>query len=383
MVAAGDRMDALAHALSRRTLAFLATAPLALAQAPALDAVVVRAAFAPAAAHDGAPGLGWLRREVIARLPEWPAPRDPDLAFALHFEGGRVRIAEAVDLPPGTAVVGQASRRGTTVDFECRSDGSESWRVDVRRSQPDLAPLLDVLRVPTNGTPHSLDLTALLGHLAGASVSDDDASMRMLSGAALCGEVVVEARRFGSSMRVLGRSGGGLCVPVVLVATAMRRDAAKRVVDDEDEWALRAFAATDGDRTEAIRQVQRAGAESLPTLRAMLHGDEACRLAAIDAMLRLRAAGELPRIANAAEATMPLAVAMAATAVHELFGSAKASTRDATRRALAERPELARALAEVASNDVAVGSGRWRSVAIAAVVLAGLFGFWLRERLRG
>lgn len=382
MVAAGERMKVILQSSLRRSVAVLATIALASAQAPRLDGLVVRAAFAATSTNESAPGLGWLRRDVIARLPEWPTARDPDLAFAIHFEGGRVRVTEPVALPAGTAVLGQASRRGTVVDFECRDDGSESWRIDGLRTEPDLVPLLDVLRVSTNGAPHSLDLSALLGHLAGASVADDESSTRLRTGAVLCGEVVVEARRVGRSLRVNGRSGGGLCVPALLVATAMRREASRRVDDDLDEWALRAFVATDGDRPEAIRQAQRAGPDALPVLRAMLHGDEACRLAAIDALLRLRAAGELPRIANAADASMPLAVAMAATSVHELFGSATASTRDATRRALAERPELARALAEVAANDATTGSTRWRALAMSAVVLAGLTGFWLRERAR-
>lgn len=369
------------HGVCTATLVALAAA--SPAQTAFADSVVVQAAFAPADVHAEAAGISWLRRELIAHSPGWPADRDPDLAFSIHVERGALRVTDAVSLPVGTAVAGRASLRGVVVDFECRTDGSENWRVDGSRTPAELAPVLEVVRVSTNGAARSIDLVALLGNLAGACVADDEVAHRLVAGAASCGEVVVTASRRGGALRVQGRSGGGLCAPAVIVASALLREAARPPMRDRDEWALRAFAGTDGDRAEAVRQMQRTGADGLPVLRSMLHGDEATRLAAIDGIVRLRAAGELPRVARAAEEAMPLAVAMAATAVRELWPAAQASTRAATRGEIARRPALARALDAAAAAEAERGAPRWRALAISTVVLAGLLGFWLRERFRG
>ena len=99
-----------------------------------------------------------------------------------------------------------------------------------------------------------------------------------------------------------------------------------------------------------------------------------------DALVRLQAAGELPRIVTAADATMPLATAMATTAVRELWPLAAADTRERTRGALGANPVLEAALQDLGQESTR--DPRWRLLGFASILLVSLSGFWLRERTR-
>ena len=77
----------------------------------ALDAqeLVIRAAFATDS-HVDPPAIEWLRHQVLAKRPEWPAGSSPDAAFTAHWQRGRWQFASALALPAGltTAIRGAA-----------------------------------------------------------------------------------------------------------------------------------------------------------------------------------------------------------------------------------------------------------------------------------
>lgn len=283
-------------------------------------------------------------------------------------------------MPAGCAAVGEFALDGTTIGFELSLDGSETWRIHGTTLPATLARWFEPLRIELDGPARAIDCNALSGNLAGAA-ADEDVDARLLQLAAMqCGEVTIAARRDGSTILLHGRSAGGLIGPAFVIERAMRRDASQPLDGQTRSWAARAFAGMDGDRLEAVRQLQRSGENALPALRALLHGDEASRLCAIDGLVRMQAASELPRIVAAADNDMPLATSMAATAAIELWPLAAEPTRQRAREALARNPALDASL--LTWREAKERDGRWRLLAIACVSLACLLGLWMRERAR-
>ena len=340
----------------------------------------VRAAFAPAQVADGAPALAWIRSEALTQRKDWPKGRDAAQAFTIHGTLASLRVSDALDLPKGCAVVGEFEFDGLQVAFECQGDGSESWRIGARELPATLAAWFSPLRVEVGGPARTFDIASLCGHLAGPSVAEDDAARRLHLAALQCGELTIRAERQGDSILVRGRSGGGLIGPLFVLASAATRDGFTDLSSELATWNARAFASADGDRIEAARQLQRSGEPGLPALRALLHGDESSRLSAMDGLVRLKAASELPRIVAAAEPDMPLALAMAGTALDELWPLASEPTRQRVREAIARKGLFGdpRLQPSGATSD----SMRWRLGALLFVTLCCTTGFWLRERQR-
>ncbi len=340
----------------------------------------VRAAFAPSHVADGAPALAWIRSEALAQRKDWPKGRDAAKAFTIHGNLASLRVSDAVELPNGCAVVGEFEFDGVPVAFECQGDGSESWRIAARELPATLAAWFSPLRIEVDGPARTFDIASLCGHLAGPSVAEDDAARRLHLAALQCGELTIRAERKGDSIFVRGRSGGGLIGPLFVLASTAKRDAFTDLSSELATWHARAFASADGDRIEAARQLQRSGEPGLPALRALLHGDESSRLCAMDGLVRLKAASELPRIVAAAEPDMPLAMAMAGTALDELWPLASEPTRQRVREAIARNglfgdPSLQ-------PPGAASDAMRWRLGALLFVTLCCTTGFWLRERQR-
>ena len=355
-------------------------APSPTAPAMATPQPVVSIAFAAQRDRSATPAVAWLRDEVLTHRREWPRERDSSQPFTVHVGAGSLRFTDGVALPPGCIAAGEATLDGCTLGFDCLDDGSESWVVEGTRVPARVRALLAVLHVDLDGAPRTIDVAALVGNLAGAAVADDASMQQLTAGALLCGDAVVTARHDARRLHVNGRSAGGLMVPAFLLWQALAREAGMQATNALREWQLRAFVGRDGDRLEAVRQMQRSGGNSLPALRAMLHGDESIRLCAMDALVRLQAAGELPPIVTAADATMPLATAMATTAVRELWPLAAADTRERTRGALGANPVLEAALQDLGQESTR--DPRWRLLGFASILLVSLSGFWLRERTR-
>lgn len=367
--------------LTRLAIASLAAA-FALACAPGARAqdATWRAAFGPSPSWNGALAIDWMRREILATNAQWPKGRDVSNAFSAWLDGGTIRFGDAVQLPESCLVAGEFVVDGCTVAFECRGDGSETWRVGRPELPAPLASLFAQLRIDVDGAPRTLDFASLAGNLAGVAVEEDSRARLVHLAAMQCGEVTIAARRDKGAIVVDGRSAGGLVGPAWILSEIRRRDAAQAIDDSVRAWSARAFAGADADRIEAARQLQRAGAAAIPALRALLHGDEASRLCAIDGLVRLRAAGELPRIVAAADADMPLATAMAKTAIDELLPLADVTTRERAQKALARNSALDLGLIGPSSRSTA--DQRWRLVAFSSLTLACFVGLWLRERAR-
>lgn len=339
-----------------------------------------RAAFGPCSATSGAPAIEWMRHELLASSANWPKGLDPASPFCAWAEGATMRFGDAVALPEGCLTAGEFVVDGCTIAFECRNDGSETWRLGQSELPASLASLFAQMRIDVDGPPRTIDFASLAGNLAGVAV-EEDARARILHLAAMqCGEVTLAASLDDGRIVVTGRGAGGLVGPAWILSEILRRDAAQTMDDNVRAWAARAFAGADGDRIEAARQLQRGGAAALPALRALLHGDEASRVCAIDGLVRLRAAAELPRIVAAADADMPLATAMAKTAIDELLPLADAATRERAREALTRNSALDAGL--IASPARVTTQPRWRLLALSSLTLACLVGMWLRERAR-
>lgn len=353
--------------------------------------MVLRVAFAAEAATTAPDAVAWLCEHHLRQRPEWPATLPPGAAFALTVAAGVLTVqATDVPLPAGTCAAASLQfGSGPAATGTLSRDGLEDWLVPVAMPVPKRwLDLLRTLRALDLDQPRSLDLAVLVGHLAGPLVDGEERAAMVQLGA-LCGDVTFASFRRGDQLRVRGRSDGGLLLPAVLLA-ALSGPAGGTGAP----LSLRAFAARDGDRNEATRQLLRADSPvALRTLRAMLHGDDELRCAAIDTLVRRAECDELPRIVAAALPSLPLATTAAADAVRALWLDADASTRQRTRAALArsQAPDLRRLDTEQLARRIAAAptapefaAPDQRARALLAMLVLGicLYGLWLRERTR-
>ena len=73
----------------------------------AQDPGTMRVAFAADPGSSGPGGIAWLRHEILASRPEWPAGQDPDAAFTLHVDAKGLRVQPALPLPTGAYAAGE------------------------------------------------------------------------------------------------------------------------------------------------------------------------------------------------------------------------------------------------------------------------------------
>lgn len=363
------------------------TAPAAAQRAPEL-----RAAFAARASRLLVPAIEWLCGTCLPARPEWPSDLDRDGPFAIVLSPRGLSITPTnVTLPAGVVAAGSCSfgdDRPTV--FCCGVDGTEDWFVprDFAAPAPWRALLAD-LGADVLDAPRTLDAAVVIGHLAGAMVDGDPRAETLRLGSASCAQVAWTAWTTATHVRVRGRSDGGLTLPATLLLLATGTEPTTAA-----SLALRAFAARDGDRAEAARQFARVhDPRSVAALRALLHAEDTVALAAIDALVRLRATDELPNIVAAAKADAPWASLAAADAVRELWIDAAPAVRARTRTALARSDDrvlrsidpdrlptrLGGSPAEPAAAD---GAGRARALVMLGVFAIALYGLWSRERAR-
>ena len=374
-----------------RTAAALAAAMLVAGHGFAQTPLRICVAFHGTIASSGPPALAWLCSTWLPAQSEWPADLKPGSAFVLTIDNGVVRIAGSdVSLPSNTIAVATVELpAGGELVGSCAADGSEDWFVPAAAAlPPPWLELLSRLEADVLDRPRTIDAAVLIGHLLGALPEGDPKGDLMQLGASLCGPVTWLAWRGETHLRVRGRSDGGLLLPALLAVSA----AAKRPLD-LGPLPLRAFVARDGDRAEAARRLVRSdGDATTTTLRALLHGDDELRVAAIDTLVRLRAARELPRIVAAAGPSMPWTTLAAACAVHDLWPDADAAVQQRTRAALARSaspalrridPQKLSRMSPTAAADLDSGLAAL-SRSLLALMLSGIaiYGFWLRERLR-
>lgn len=353
----------------------------------------VHATFGARSARLTLPAIEWLCTSHLPARAEWPADLDPNGPFAVVLSDRGLRILPTrVTLPRDVACGGSCTfDGGAPLLWSCGSDGVEDWFVPRAVNAPAAwRTLLAGLEVDSLAWPRTLDTAVVVAHLAGATVDGDPRGELLRLGSALCGQVSFTAWSSNDHLRVRGRSDGGLALPALLLALA-----AESKSGAETALALRAFAARDSDRAEATRQFARVpGDRSVDTLRALLHADDAVALVAIDALVRLRAAGELPNIVAAASPDAPWASLAAADALRELWPDAAPAVRARTRTAAAacratsvrevDLDRLPTRIARPAAETQAApdGSGRAQALLLMGLFAIGLHGLWARERAR-
>lgn len=350
------------------------------------------AAVAASEHRGGVPAIAWLCEEYLPTLAAWPAGLDPRGPFSLHLSHDGIHIAAtAVSMPAGAVAFGSCVFEGGAdapqLVWRCASDGREEWFAPTDFALPtDLHDALATIGADALDVPRTVQLPVAIAHLAGISVDTDPRSALLRLAPALCGEATWLAERRGTRLHVCGRSDGGLMLPTTLLILA--------ALDGSGEptpLAVRAFAARDGDRTEATRQLGRPDrALDRDTLRALLVGEDHARLTAIDALSRQHAAAELPHIIAAADERHPLAELAAIDAVKRLWPIADADARQATRRALFH--SASPRLRGLDVDALATGHGtpvppralpaRARLVLALGLLALGLFWLWRREHHR-
>lgn len=352
----------------------------------AAPVLTVHAAFAAEPKRQAAAALAWWCADYVAHRPEWPRELDPKGPFRLSWSDGRLGVGPAEPLPVDVVAVGAFSvGGGPDLLWTCACDGTEDWYVPPGfEVPPEWRSLLEALDADLIDVPRSLDLPVVFAHLAGAAV-DGDPRNELRIGASLCGEVTWVCWKTPTHLRVRGRSAGGLSLPITLAL--LGRQGASHPLD---ELSLRAFAARDADRAEAARQLGRAtSTESLTALRALLHAEDAVRLAAIDALIRRRESDELPRIVAAAGPSMPWASLAATDAVRELLPAASPGARQRTRAAIAASQNTELRRLDLGTIDGRSGppepppyGRRARDLLLLGILAIGLYGLWSRERVR-
>ena len=360
------------------------------AQAPQLHAV-----FAASEHRGGAPAIAWLCEEVLPARPEWPDDLDPQAAYALTVSNGAVTVHPTqVTVPEGLAALGTltiksgAGLADAPLVWCCGHDGDEQWRIPASFSAPaDWLEALAAVGADAIGTPRTISAPVLAGHLCGGLLEGDPRAALLRIGPALCGDVTWESTQTDDGTVVRGRSGGGLMLPLALLLASSADGSSS-----PSALRLRAFAARDGDRGEAARQLGRPDRElDVETLCALLHSEDELRLAAIRSLTRRGAASALPQILDAATPDMPWSTVAARDALFELWPRAvEAERRDALAALARNRcPELrgvdpdARRAAPGAAPAPAQGdSARARLLAALGCCGVGLFGLWRRERVR-
>src|SRR5262245_47594651 len=225
----------------------------------------VEVAVAAAPQRTKLPALVWFAADWLAANASWPQGLEPRAAFRLTLTDGAMRVAPlATELPRDVVVAGSCTvGGGREALFRCDVDGREDWYVPT-----DFAPppawrlLLEALDADALDRPRTLSTAAVVGHLGGALAIDDPRAELLQLGASLCADVTWLAWSTPAGLRVRGQSEGGLLLPAALLLLA---DASG---PHPDPLAVRAYAARDGDRCEATRQLARAGGEaSLAPLR--------------------------------------------------------------------------------------------------------------------
>ena len=356
----------------------------------AQDAAAVRVVLADDPGEAGPPALVWLRREYLPKLPGWPVGLDP-------LQRLRIRVADTAVVATPTSQETRGYLDGEfvlpglgSVLLSCDRTGIEDWFVPVVEPLPaGLLPLLQPLGDLRPQLARSIDAASFCGMLASAMVDDDPRRQLATLGMRECGEVTFQYWRQDQLLRVRGRSAGGLLLPTlgaVLASVAHASDLQQGLGDAssgrDEALAVRAFASRDADRAEAARQLARTRTPAAQaTLRALLFTSDSSRLSAMDSLLRQDDPEQLIRILAATDAALPQSVDVARDAVAALWPRLSRAQQLAARaRVMRTQPALADILPTVHAE--APVDGRGAMVALLAVLMFSLFGFWLRERMR-
>lgn len=347
-------------------------------------------AVAAAPQRSNLPALVWLGEQWLPARPFWPRGMDPRAPFQLRWTNDGVVITRLQqELAPETAVTGSLTLgEAVPMVIHCASSGIEDWYVPraIRWPSSWLQRLaeLDALVLDV---PRTLATAVVVAHVAGAMAPDDPLTQLLGAAGAACDETTWIAWGERETIRIRGRSEGGLLLPAALLALATRNSPEMR------GYLVRAFGGRDGDRAEATRQLAHSDQpDATDTLRALLHADDRTRLVAIDTLVRREAAGELPAIVAAGTPQSPWATLAAREALERMWCLATPEIRQRTRAALAKSTSAELRgidLERLATNagartpPVAVAPRPVRAMAWLGCCAIGLCIWLLRERARG
>ena len=344
------------------------------------------------------PAIAWLCEEYLPTLPQWPAGLDPRGSFSLSLSSAGLQIRPTeVAMPSGAVAIGACTSGSQEQElvWRCSTNGRERWFVPADfEVLGSWRQLLHAIEGDLIGTPRTLALPVIIGHLAGVLVDDDPATALLRLCPAQCGDVTWMASERGEQLEICGRSGGGLMLPLAIFLLAIEGGSG-----EPSALSLRAFAARDADQAEAARQLGRSDlALDVATLRSLLHADDPVRLTAIESLVRHGQDAELINIIASADADKPWATIAAHDAVLRLWPSTSSDSRRVVLAALAQSESPA--LRELATSGLLTAStasnlepltedtstlpesisDRARMLIALFLVSVGLFGLWARER---
>lgn len=312
---------------TRSTLGLAATTALVLAglsraQAPTLR---VEAVLAADAARKGPAAWTFVREFVLPQVVGDPSGVPP-VAEAIRVrldDQGNLEVQPDVlreDLDGAYARFRLFVGSEAKAEGSCAFDGTERWNLD--EPLADLPALLDRLVALVGPSVRNgwleVDVSTAVGNLMTAATTADALSEAMTLGAFECGTLGLFARTaHGGTLRVVGKSDGGLTLPAVLTALAIAQGGpgpGGPGTGDRDELErhlLLAASAHAAERDEALRQLSRFDdASARDALTRNLLDDGPARTIAVHGLARDRRA--LDPLLRAAEAGDPLAPAVAA-----------------------------------------------------------------------
>ncbi|MEM7202041.1 MAG: hypothetical protein AAF628_17365 [Planctomycetota bacterium] len=273
----------------------------------------------------------WVRENVLPSLDAWPSDLNPHDAIRIHVSRDHLEIAPAPATPPAppdsaSHYLHAELRIPVTGTLRVTGDvdGREEWTGKVHATPARrLGHLLRTLGVTAAPGPLELDVAALVAAVDPLHVDADATSAQLALAAAHCGVVTLQLLHTSPTLRVVGRSDGGLLLPALLLVAADARApivTAAGPTGADHRWLVRARCARGFERTEAARQLAISddprAAEALADL---LLADPWTRATAISALVRRREAEALPDVLAAAAPDAVLTEPLAEAALWQLL----------------------------------------------------------------
>ncbi len=332
----------------------------------------------------GPQGLVWFRTRFLPSQPNWPAGTDPLGPLLVEASAHGLTATRMESGDDRFYLAGELQLEGRhRMLVACTADGTEDWFGPAQATLPALASqFVQTLGPAPEAHLRAIDLAAACGLLAKRMVEQDPRLPLVTLGAAHCGEVTWAWWRNERELRVRGKSNGGLLLPALALhaaSAANTKPEAGAAAARHASLPLNALAGRDASRNESIRQLVRSVASrSTEDLGSLLHTDGATKHYAMDALARMGDPTHLPTILAAMDPADPVATSLAASALQELLPTAPREVQATVAQQLQDMPQPLRE--DLLRNEPA--AWQVRTAVALSLLLLGLFGFWMRERLR-
>lgn len=251
---------------------------------------------------NGPPAISWVRDAYLPRTSGWPHARSPRDSVGLRItaDGVELTTPELPQLGDSYAVGRIDLGGGSWFDLRCDFDGYEELRGRIVDA-PRVRRMLRLLRLDLHSGPLELDVGSLIGASIAARDESNPTDQLLGVGAAECGNLTLAVERSGSSLRLRGRSAGGLTLPALLWWLADSRHTTPADTQEE-AWRTLAICARDASREEAARQLAiHRGPGATDMLERMLLTDDFTRVVAMHALLNRGSLASLPAMLGATQ----------------------------------------------------------------------------------